>query len=168
MAVTVSRLEAVLGADTKQFDRSMDKSEGRMHSVGKVAGVAGLAIAGGLALGLDKVVKAAMDAQTSQARLEQAFKNAHLSAAKFEPQIKTLEAASRKLGFTEEDVHTSLGSLITATHDYGKAARDMTVAEDIARFKHVSLSDATKMLTMAFTGSQRAAKQLGIVVPTVT
>jgi hypothetical protein len=168
MAVTVSRLEAVLRADTRQFDSSMDKSEGRMHSIGKVAGVAGLAIAGGLAVGLEKSVKAAMDAQTSQARLAQAFANAHLSAAKFEPQVKTLEAASRKLGFTEEDVHTSLGSLITATHSMTKASSDLSVAQDIARFKGVGLTDATKMLTMAMTGSQRATKQLGINVSPVT
>jgi hypothetical protein len=65
VAVTVSRLEAVLTADTRPFDRSMDKSEGRMHKVGRVAGVAGLAIAGGLAVGLEKSVKAAMAAQVS-------------------------------------------------------------------------------------------------------
>ena len=64
----VARLEAVLHAQTEQFDRAMTTSETKMHKVGKVAGVAGLAIAGGLAYGLDKSVKAAMEAQTSTPR----------------------------------------------------------------------------------------------------
>src|SRR5882724_3296946 len=110
MATTVARLEAILTADTKAFESGMARSESRMQSVGKKAGLAGLAIAGGLAYGLDKSVKAAMAAQTSQARLAQSFTNAHMSAGKYEGQVKTLEAASRKLGFTEEDVHNSLGS----------------------------------------------------------
>jgi hypothetical protein len=168
MAVTVSRLEAVLRADTSQFDRSMDKSEGKMHSVGKVAGVAGLAIAGGLAVGLDKSVKAAMEAQTSTTRLEQAFKNAHLSATLYAGAIDKAESSGRKLGFTDEETKTSLGSLITAVHSVHKATSDMAVAQDIARFKGVGLTDATKMLTMAMTGSQRATKQLGINVSPVT
>src|SRR6266566_3602624 len=148
MATTVARLEAILSANTRDFDHAMNKSEGRMKSIGKVAGVAGLAIAGGLAIGLEKSVKAAIGAQASQARLAQAFTNAHLNAAVYEKRIQGVEAASRKLGFTEEDVHTSLGSLITASGSYSKAAKDMAAAQDIARFKGVGLTDATKMLTM--------------------
>ena len=50
MATTVAVLEAVLRADTRQFDTAMGKSEGRMQKVGKAAGLAGLAIAGGRTL----------------------------------------------------------------------------------------------------------------------
>jgi hypothetical protein len=162
------KIEIEVVSKTKDFGKGMAESKKHLGNLGKAAGAAGLAIAGGLAVGLEKSVNAAMEAQTSQAKLAQAFKNAGLSAAKLEPQVKTLEAASRKLGFTEEEVHSSLSSLITATHDYGQARKEVTVAEDVARFKSVSLTDATKMLTMAQTGSQRAAKQLGITVSPVT
>jgi hypothetical protein len=168
MATVVSRLEAVLTANVHDFNRKMDQSEGRMAKVGKVAGVAGLAIAGGLAVGLEKSVHAALDAQVSQNRLEQAFRNAHLEAKVYEAGIGRLEKAGRRLGFTDEQTKEALGSLITATHNYRKAASELSVVQDIARFKHVSLVDATKMLTMAQTGSQRAARQLGISVPPVT
>jgi hypothetical protein len=158
MATVVSRLEAVLTANVHDFNRKMDQSEGRMAKVGKVAGVAGLAIAGGLAVGLEKSVHAALDAQVSQNRLEQAFRNAHLEAKVYEAGIGRLEKAGRRLGFTDEQTKEALGSLITATHNYRKAASELSVVQDIARFKHVSLVDATKMLTMAQTGSQRAAR----------
>src|SRR6266487_2267362 len=101
MATVVSRLEAVLTANTRDFDRGMDKSHARMGKVGKAAGVAGLAIAGGLAYGLDKSVKAAMAAQVSQARLEQAFKTSHVSATRYAKAVTALEASGRKLGFTD-------------------------------------------------------------------
>src|SRR5438552_13434282 len=101
MATTIARLEAVLMADTSHFDRGMAKSETTMHKVGKVAGVAGLAIAGGLAVGLEKSVHAAVDAQASQARLAQAFHTAHLVARQYAEGIDLVEKAGRKLGFTD-------------------------------------------------------------------
>lgn len=165
---TVARLEAVLRADVQPFMRDMDRAEGKMHRSGKVAAAAGLAIAGGLAVGLDKSIHAAVDAQKSQARLQQAFKTAHLSATKYAGAVEEVEGKSRKLGFTDEDVKNSLGSLLVATHSMSKATKDLAVAQDIARFKGISLEAATKMLTMAQAGSQRATKQLGLSVQAVT
>jgi hypothetical protein len=167
MAV-VARLEAILSANTAQFDSAMTRSEGRMQKVGHVAGIAGLAIAGGLAYGLEKSVKAAMGAETSTARLEAAFKASGESAKRYSGQIDTAEASGRKLGFMNTDLRDSLGSLEVATHNHTKAIHLMGVAEDIARFKHVDLASASKMLSMAMAGSQRAVKQLGITVPAVT
>src|SRR6266496_332525 len=168
MATTVARLEAILFARTDQFDSAMTKSEARMKKAGGAARLAGLAIAGGLAYGLEKSVKAALDAQPAQARLEKTFRTAHLSAGAYEKQIGTLESKSRKLGFTDETVKNSLGSLIVATHSMKKASQDLAVAQDVARFKNISLEAATKMLTMAQAGSQRATKQLGLSVQAST
>jgi hypothetical protein len=125
-------------------------------------------IAGGLAVAVEKSVHAALSAEASQARLDQAFKNAGLSAKDSAAQIDAVEASSRKLGFTDEDVRNALGSLVTATGSVKKSMVDVGVAQDLARFKGVSLVDATKMITMAMTGSQRAAKQLGITVIPLT
>jgi hypothetical protein len=135
----VARLEAILGADTRGFDKAMDQSESRMHSVRKTAGVAGAAIVGGLALGLEKSVHAAMEAQTSQSRLEVAFKTAGLSAGRYRKNVDDLEQSGRKLGFTDEQTKSSLGSLLVATHDMAKATNNLGVAQDIARFKHIDL-----------------------------
>jgi hypothetical protein len=107
MAITVAKLEAILSANTHDFDHAMDRSESRMHKIGKVAGTAGLAIAGGLAVGLEKSVHAAIDAEKTQARLEVAFKRQHLELEKYEKRISAAESSSRKLGFTDEQVKQS-------------------------------------------------------------
>lgn len=162
------RLEVVIAGDASSLERALGKAGQSTHSLAKTAGIAGLAIAGGLAAGLTESVKAAVAAQASQARLDEAFKTAGISAAAAAGQVDQAEASARKLGFTGNDVHLALGSLVTATGSVKTSMADLGVAEDLARFKGIGLTDATKMLTMAQTGSQRAAKQLGINVPPVT
>jgi hypothetical protein len=157
----------ILG-DAKQFGSELDRAAGKTRQMGRVAGVAGLAIAGGLAIGLEKSVKAAADASTQTARLDAAFKASGESASSYGGQISTAEDHARSLGFTNEDVRASLGSLEIATKDGTKAIADLGVAQNLARFKGISLADASKTLTMAMAGSQRAVKQLGITVPAVT
>jgi phage-related protein len=157
----------ILGS-AKQFGEELDRAAGKTRSLGKVAGVAGLAIAGGLAIGLEKSVKAAMEGQTATARLDSAFKQSGESADKYASQIDKAESSGRALGFTNLDVRDSLGSLEIATKSHTQAIKDLSVAEDIARFKHVDLATASKSLTMAMSGSQRAIKQLGLSIPPVT
>jgi hypothetical protein len=157
-----------LEAEFAKAGASSDQMGSKFSRIGKVAGVAGLAIVGGLAVGIDKSVKAAEEAQASQARLEAAFRAVGLSATASAGQIDAAEASARKLGFTDDEVRTALGSLTIATHDVGESIKDLAVAQDLARFKSIPLADATKMITMAMTGSQRAAKQLGIVVQPLT
>jgi hypothetical protein len=144
------------------------KANSGFAKFGKAAGVAGLALGGVLAVGLEKSVHAAMDAEASTARMNQAFKDSGVAAKKFGAGIDDAESASRKLGFTNAAVRESLGSLIVATHNGAKAIQDLSIAEDVARFKHVDLATGTKTLTMAMAGSQRAIKQLGITLAPVT
>lgn len=156
-----SSLENALG-------RAGKASSGFASKLGTIAKAGAAAAIVAATVVLEQSIKAAMAAETSQSRLDQAFKNAGLSAKASAGQIDAAEAASRKLGFTDTDVRTALGSLITATGDVGKSMKDLAVAQDLARFKGVALGDATKMMTMAMTGSQRAAKQLGITVIPLT
>ena len=157
-----------LKAELASAQTATAKANGGFAKISKAAGVAGLALAGGLTVGLVKSVQAADDAQQATARLDAAFKASHVSAKKFAGGIDDAEGKARKLGFSNTDVKNSLGSLIIATHDGSKAIKDLSVAQDVARFKHVDLATATKTLTMAMAGSQRAVKQLGINVPKVT
>jgi len=168
MATTVARLQAVLGADTHQFDRAMDRSHSKFGRVSKAAGIAGLAIAGGLAFGLKKSATEAMEAQRQMARLSQAFRTAGLNIKPYRKAIEESDKATRKMGFSDEDAKNALGSLIVATHSFRKSREDLNVAMDVARFKNIDLTQATKMLTMAMGGSQRATKQLGLDIPKVT
>jgi len=169
-----SILVEILG-NAKQFKSELDsavasteKANSGFSKMQQAAGVAGLAIAGGLAVGLHESVNAAEEAQQSTARLNAAFAASHVSVNAFRGGIEEAEGAGRRLGFMNDDVKNSLGSLVIATHDGNKAITDLGVAEDIARFKHISLESATKIMTAAMAGSTRATKQLGIDIPKVT
>jgi hypothetical protein len=157
----------ILGNAT-QFGAELDRAAGKTRQFSRAAGVAGLAIAGGLAVGLEKSVKAAEAAQASTARLNAAFRSSGENAGLYAGQISRAEDSSRKLGFSNIDVRESLGSLEIATRNHTAAINDLGTAEDLARFKHLSLADASKTLSMAMAGSQRAAHQLGITIPAVT
>lgn len=154
-------------ADAKQFTAELDRAAGKTRQMGKVAGVAGLAIAGGLAVGLDESVKAAMAMETTTAKVNKAFQAAGVPISQWKDKIDEAETAGRNLGFSNIDVRESIGNLVTATQDGGKAIKDMAVAEDLARYKHITLMEATKILSSAMAGSTRAARQLGISVAAV-
>lgn len=169
----MAKVSVDIVGDSRSLERALGRAghatDGFGSSLKKLAKIAVAAVAikevGSAVIG---VTKAALNAQASQARLDQAFKNAGLSASKAAGEIDKAEAASRKLGFTDEETKQALGSLITASGSVSASMKDLATAHDLARFKGVGLEDATKMLTMAMTGSQRAAKQLGIVVSPVT
>src|SRR5439155_513967 len=138
------------------------------RQLSRVAGVAGLALAGGLAFGLEKSAKAAIEGQADQARLDAALRTTHQSITAMTPALEAAEAASRKLGFTDNDTRLSLARLEVATGDTKKATTDLALAEDIARLKKVDLATATQTLTSTLGGNARAAKSLGIILLPVT
>jgi hypothetical protein len=162
--------------DSSSLERSLRSAGAEAGGFGsKLAGVAktaalvaGGAAIGGLALVLDKSVHAAMEGQAAQAALDAALRATHQSVKKMTPALEEANAAARRLGFTDAESETALSRLEIATGNTTAAIKDEGVAMDIARFKHTSLTNASQMLAMAMTGSQRAAKQLGITVPPVT
>jgi hypothetical protein len=153
----------------KETESSSQSLGSKFASLGKGAALlAGGAALGAVTVGLEKVLDAASKEQAAQAKLDAAFKASGLNAKSYSKEIDGAESSGRKLGFTNTDVMGSLAKLIIPTHDTGLAMKDMAIAEDLARFKHIDLSSASQMLAQAMTGSQRAVKQLGITIPPVT
>jgi hypothetical protein len=66
------------------------------------------------------------------------------------------------LGFSDEEQRSSLAKLVAATHDVNAALEIQRTAMDLARFKGISLADATDALTKVEAGSYRVLKSLGI------
>lgn len=114
------------------------------------------------------VVRAAMDAETSTAKLNTAFKTAGLSAKSFAGQVDGAEASGRKFGFENTATREALAKLLVATGNAGKSFADLGVTMDLARFKHIDLGSAAQILASAMAGNQRAVKQLGISMAPVT
>lgn len=78
---------------------------------------------------------------------------------------KAIEAtmkAQMALGFSDEEQRDSLARLVAATHDVSQAMTIQRTAMDLARFKGISLADATEALTKVEAGSYRILKSLGI------
>ncbi len=149
-------------AEGKQFGAELDKAAGKTRAFSKAAGVAGLAIAGGLAYGLEKSVKAAVSAQQATATMDQAFHNAGLSAARYAGEIDDVSSKGRDLGFMNDDIRSSLTTLITSTGNAKEAFAELGAAENLAREQGIPLTQAAAMLAKANTGSTRALKALGL------
>src|SRR5262245_1257474 len=165
MATTVARLQAVLSANTRDFDQAMCKSESTMGKVGKVAGVAGIAIASGIAIGLKKSVDAAKEAQKSDLRLNQAFKAVHASARARARAQEAVNKTSRTAALDDEDLQDVLGRIARSTGSVAKGTKAMALAADIARGRNVSLEQASKAVEKAYLGNDRALVRLGVSVP---
>ena len=104
------KLEVEIVGDASSLHRALNQSTSSTSKYGSVlnklkyaAVGAGAAVAGGVVIGLEKSIHAAIEAQAVNARLGVAFKNAGLNANKYKDQIEKLESGSRKLGFTDED-----------------------------------------------------------------
>lgn len=70
--------------------------------------------------------------------------------------------AREELGFSDDDLRSSLTGLVGATQDVNEALDIQSVALDLARFKHISLAEASDALTKVEAGSFRILKSLGI------
>ena len=134
----------------------------KFAAVGKAAllGFAGVAIGvGGMA------VKAALEGQQAHQRLAQAIKNAGGSMEELEPRVGKLSDHFAKLGYTNDELETGLGTMTTALHDPEKAMSAMGLAADLAATKHISLDEASVAVAKAMAGQLRPLKQLGIDLP---
>lgn len=144
-------------ADAKQFGRELDKAAGKTRSMGKVAGVAGLAIAGGLALGLEKSVKSAADFQQSM-------------------QLLTTQAgvSEKQLGSLKKGVLELAGPTATAPEELakgiyhlasqglrGKKALDaLRIAAEGAKVGQADLEDVTNALGATIVSGIKGAQNL--------
>lgn len=78
--------------------------------------------------------------------------------------IERVLTARMKLGFSDDEQRDSLAKLVAATGDATEALDIQRTAMDLARFKGISLADATDALTKVEAGSYRILKSLGIVL----
>jgi phage-related minor tail protein len=116
MATTVARLEAVLSADTRQFDQSMDRSHGTLGKFGKAALVAGGVLGGALAIGLKRGADEMMESQRVTAQTNAVLKStggiANVTAKEVE---KLAGSLSKKTGVDDEVIQSGENILLTFT-----------------------------------------------------
>jgi len=124
---------------------------------------------GGIATTIKSVVTAATEHQSAFAVLNQTTKDAGASNTLFGQSIETLlEKESRLKGFTDEELASSFVRLVSATKNSQQAFKDLGLAEDVARARHIDLANAALAISKAEQGSATALQRLGIVVHPVT
>lgn len=114
---------------------------------------------------LGDAIKAAMQDEESQKRLGASLKANIPGFAGNTDAIEKNILSAQRLGFMDDDLRNSLALLVGATHDVAKAQEIQNVAMDLARFKGISLQDASNALIKVEGGQYRALKALGIQLP---
>jgi len=130
----------------------------------RLAGTALLGLGGLFGFVAYESAKAAMDMQASQSRLQVAVKNSGVSFAAAEPIIEKHADAMTKLGFKTVDTYEALATLTTATRSPQMALNALATTADLARYKHIGLAEASKLVSRASLGQARGLADLGLAI----
>lgn len=109
-------------------------------------------------------VKSAMDSQVAYTKLGQALANTGNASAAQRTEVSKLIEEQAKLGFGTVETANAYASLITATGSQTESTKLLSLAEDLARYKHEDLGTAATVLDRATQGSTKAFKELGITL----
>lgn len=123
---------------------------------GAMAAIAGAAIMSS--------IKAFADSEVQMAKFDAIMKTLPPDLQVYRDRILQTANAAIKLGFDNETAAVSIARLFQATGDAEFAFKAFQAAMDLARYKGISLEDATNALIMAFQGGGRLLKQFGIDV----
>lgn len=153
-------------ASLSRLSNDVSDLGGSLNFAGDKAGILASALA---AIGATAVIKNAIEA----------FSESEAQLAKFDAIIRTLppnlqalrgeilqlaDKALIQFGFGNEEAALSLAKLIQATQDGEFSFRAFQAAMDLARFRGISLEEATQALIIAFQGGGRLLRQFGIEV----
>lgn len=119
-----------------------------------------------LATGLHDAVKAIEDTQVATGQLATAMNNAKQNTAANREEVMKSSDKMNALGFSVADSEKALTKLVTATGSTEKATNMMSMAADLARYKHESLADAAATLEKGTMGNAKAFKEFGITLDT--
>jgi uncharacterized protein YukE len=136
----------------------------KMSGVLKLTKIAVLGLAGAFGILAAVGVKAAIDEEKALLRLKIAVDNVGQSFAAASPFITQTAESLIELGFADDQTYASLAKLTAATGNVKTAMKSMSVAADLARFKQMSLTEASDLLARASTGQARGLRDLGIAM----
>lgn len=142
----------------QDLDNVSTHGKGVIEALSAVGGVATAALIGA---GVESI-HISDQFEIAQANLETAIKNSGNSFSTYKGQIDAAYSSAAKLGFENNDVAAALATLTTATQSPQKALNDLSTAENVARMRHESLSDASSQLAKILGGNTRLLQQWGI------
>jgi phage-related protein len=165
LKANIREFQAKMGEARSEIDH-LSKHGADSYAKLQAAGKAALVGVSALTVGLAAVsVKLGIEGEAAHARLAQAIKNTGGSMEELEPKVKALSGKFAQLGFSNDEVEAALGNMTTALGSPTKAMGQMTLAADLARYKHLGLADAATLVAKAEEGQLRPLKALGIDLP---
>ena len=153
--------------ELQKMDKEADdasRSMAKMEANTKRVRIAILALVASFTILGTVTIRAAMEAERATLRLKSAVDNTGQSFSAALPFIKQVSQDLINLGFAEDQTEIGLAKLTAATGDVKVAMKSMSVAADLARFKQISLVDATTLLAAASTGQAKGLRDLGIAM----
>ena len=114
--------------------------------------------------GLRDAVKAIEDTQVATEQLSTAMNNAKQNTAANREEVSKTSEKMSSLGFAVKDSEAAYTKLITATGSTTESTKLMSMAADLARYKHESLAEASATLVKGTMGNARAFKEFGITL----
>jgi hypothetical protein len=113
---------------------------------------------------LNAMKQETINLQSSTLRLNQALSGIGITSEKTQKEIYNNADAYYQLGFQGSEAVTAMGTLVTATNDVEKSTKLLAMAADLARYKHIGLESAARILARGTQGAARAFKEMGITL----
>ena len=119
-----------------------------------------------LTTGLHDAVKAIQDTQVATEQLSTAMNNSKQNTAANRAEVTATTDKMSALGFSVKDSEAAYTKLITATGSTTESTKLMSMAADLARYKHEDLATAAATLEKGTLGNAKAFKEFGITLDT--
>ena len=162
----IAQMQVVNGELTKMEAKAI-KAGGSidvMTKASKYAGTALLGIAGVLGTVAAVSIKAALNVQVSQSKLQVAVQNTGVSFAAFIPYMNQAQESMAKFRYSAEDTNQALAIMTAATRNPSVAIANLGVVADLAAFKNESLAAAADTVSRATMGQARGLADLGLAI----
>ena len=153
-------------AAERDIDRFSRRSGDRLKGFAGAAAVAGGAAGIGLlTVGLTSSVRAAIEAEKTQARLEAQLKASGVSYEKHADEIeRVIQKHSRLAGLDDEDLTDAFTNIVRVTGDVDKSLRLTGLAADFARAKHIDVAKAGEIVGKVAGGNTGILSRYGIQI----
>lgn len=149
------------GDATNKFVDALDKHKSTIKEISRVFAIASGAMAGALAY----TISEAANAERVDARLSQSLLNVGISSSKTAANLSDLASQIEKTSaFGDEELKTTMATLINMTGDYNVALNHTQTVADVARAAQIDLNTAARLVGQAYLGNTGALTRYGIVI----
>ena len=156
-------------AGLEQISAKATTAQARMSSLGmSFKTLATGLIATGSIIGLSNAIRGMRDeaiaTEVETTRLGIALNNVGVVTDTDQAKIADYANSFQKLGFEGSTAVSAMGTLVAATNSVEQSTRLMGIAADYARWKHIGLDSAARLMARGTQGAARAFKEMGITL----